>query len=116
MEEDGPADTKTRECTKGAAKAVQAMHGDSFSANRVPAGPKTTSTSFGVKTESPALPYGHDIAVENGAAAPKSCLSPLEMRTTTATRGLLPTGKLPQRHVQPSTTQLFGSARSKKQF
>ena len=32
---DGPSDTKTRECTEGAAKAVQAMHGSSFSANRV---------------------------------------------------------------------------------
>ena len=55
MKTDGLADTKTRECTEGAATAVQAMHGDSFSANRVQAGPKTTSTSFGVKAESPAL-------------------------------------------------------------
>ena len=30
MEADGPSDTKTRERTKGAAKAVQAMHEDSF--------------------------------------------------------------------------------------
>ena len=33
MEADGPADTKTRERTEGAATAVQAMHGDSFSAS-----------------------------------------------------------------------------------
>ena len=59
MEADGPSDTKTRERTEGAAnKAVQAMHGDKFSANRV----------------------------ENGAAAPKSCLSP------TAAVCLLPAG------------------------
>ena len=32
--------------------------------------------------------------VENGTAAPKSCISPLEMRTTTAASGLLPTGKI----------------------
>ena len=32
MEVDGPADTKTRECTEGAATAAQAMHGDGFSA------------------------------------------------------------------------------------
>ena len=32
MEADAPADTKTRERMEGAAKAVEAMHGDSFSA------------------------------------------------------------------------------------
>ena len=42
MEADGPSDSKTRERTEGATKAVQAMHGISFSANRVQAGPKTT--------------------------------------------------------------------------
>ena len=93
MEADGPADKKTREHTEGAVKAVQAMHGDSFSANRVQAGPKTTSTSFGVKAKPPALPCRDDVVVENGAAAPKSCISPLEMRTTTTVGGLLPTGK-----------------------
>ena len=31
--------------------------------------------------------------IENGAAAPKSCLSPLEIRTTIAAGGLLPTGE-----------------------
>ena len=35
MEADGPANTKTRECTEGAATAVQAMHGDSCTAQRV---------------------------------------------------------------------------------
>ncbi|CAM9461205.1 unnamed protein product, partial [Ascophyllum nodosum] len=73
MEADVPADKKTRERTEGAAKAVQAMHGDSFSANRVQAGPNTTSTSFGVKAKPPALP--------------------LEMRTPTAAGDLLATGK-----------------------
>ena len=32
MEADGPANTKTRERTEGAAKAVQAKHGDSCTA------------------------------------------------------------------------------------
>ena len=32
MELDGPAETKSRERTEGAATAVQATHGDSFSA------------------------------------------------------------------------------------
>ena len=31
IEADGLSDTKTRERTEGAAKAVQGMHGDSFS-------------------------------------------------------------------------------------
>ena len=48
MEADRIANTKTRERTEDAAAALQAMHGDSFSACRVDPGPKT-STSFGVK-------------------------------------------------------------------
>ena len=80
------ADEKTRECTEGAATAVQAMHGDSCTAKRVQAGP-TTSTSFGVKAKSLALPCRDDL-VENGDAASKSCLSILEMRTPTAAGGL----------------------------
>ena len=35
MEEDGPADTKTRERTEGAAKAVQAKHGIIYTTQRV---------------------------------------------------------------------------------
>ena len=93
MEADVPADKKTRERTEGAAKAVQAMHGDSFSANRVQAGPNTTSTSFGVKAKPPALPCRDGVLFENGAGAPKSCPSPLEMRTPTAAGDLLATGK-----------------------
>ena len=88
MEADDPADTQTRERTEGAAKAVQAMHEDSFSASRVGPDPKTKSTSFGVKDKPPAFPYRDDVVVENGTAAPKSCLSPLEMRTATAGRWL----------------------------
>ena len=53
MEADGQADTKTRERTEGAATAVQAMHGDSCSANRVDPGPKTTSISFAVRPNLP---------------------------------------------------------------
>ena len=89
-----PSDITTRERTEGAAKAVQAMHGDSFSENRVDPDPKS-STSFGDdSTGPPALPCSRDDAlVDNGAAAPKSCLSPLGMRSPTATGGLLPTDK-----------------------
>ena len=94
MEADGPACTKTRERTEGATKAVQAMHGDSCSADRVEPDPKTNSTSFGMMAEPPDLPFTGDVLVENGAAAPKSCLPSLEMRTATVAGGLLPTGEI----------------------
>ena len=93
MEVDGQADTETRERTAGAATAVQAIHGDSCSANRVDSGPKTTSTSFGVKTDPPALPCRDDVLVDKGSAVPKSCISPLETCTTLAAGGLPPTGE-----------------------
>ena len=91
VEADVTADKKTRERTEGAAAAVQAKHGDSCSAKRVQAGP-TSSTSSGMKAEPPVLPRWDDVLIERGAAAPKSCLSPAEMRTPTAAGALLPTG------------------------
>ena len=91
-EVDGPADAKTRERTEGTAKTVEAKHGDSGTAQRVQDGPKI-STCFGVMAEPPALPCKDDVVVENGAAAPKSCLPLLEMRATTAAGDLLPTGE-----------------------
>ena len=93
MEADRQANTKTRERTEGAAKAVQAMHGDSFPARRVDPGPKTNSTSFDVIAEAPAFPGRYDVVIENGAGAPKSCLPSLKMRSPTAAGGLLPTGE-----------------------
>ena len=83
MEADGQANLKTRERTEGAATAVQAMHGDSCTAQKVQNGPKT-SISFGVKAGPPDLPCKEDVLVEDGAAMPKSCLPPMEMRTTIA--------------------------------
>ena len=64
MKADGPPGTKTCEGTEDAAKAVQAMHGDSFSANRVDPDP-ICSTSFGVKVKPPALPCRDDVVVES---------------------------------------------------
>ena len=93
MVADGQANTTTRERMEGAATAVQAIHGDSCSATRVDPGPKTNSTSFGVKAEPPALLCRDDVLVENGAAAPKSCLPPLKMRTTTAAVAYFPPAK-----------------------
>ena len=107
MEANGPADTKTRERTEGAAKVVQATHGDSFSASRVNPDLKTNSpSSFGVKAEPPALPCRDDVVVENGAAAPKSCLSPLDShnvsrRWLTSRRKNLYSNK---DHLQPATS------------
>ena len=94
MEEaDGHANTKTQERTEGATKAVQTMRGDSCTAEqKVQDGPKTSITS-GVEAEPSDLPCREDVLVEDGATAPKSCLPSLEMRTTTAAGGLVPTGK-----------------------
>ena len=94
VEVDGHANTKTRERTEGAATAVQAIDGDSCSATRVDAGPKTNSTSFGVKVEPPALPCRDDVLVKKSATAPKSYLLLLEMRSPSAAGGSLPTGKI----------------------
>ena len=90
MNADGPANTKTRERTEGAAKAVQAKRGDSCTAKRAQDRPKI-STCLGVIAEPPALPCRNDVVVENGAAAPKSCLPSLEVCSLTAAGGLLPT-------------------------
>ena len=92
MEADGQASTRTRERVEGAATAAQAMRGDCSSARQVEPGP-TNSTSFGMKAEPPALVPCRDISVvECGAAAFKSCLPSMEMRTSTAAGGLVPTG------------------------
>ena len=93
MEADGHANTKTQERAEGAATAVQTMRGDSFSARWVEPGPNTNSTSFGVKVEPPTLPCRENVVVESGDAAPKSCLPSLEMRSSTAAGGLVPTGE-----------------------
>ena len=94
MEADGHANTKTQERTEGAAKAVQAMRGDSCTAEqKVQDGPKTSIT-FGVEAEPPDLPCWEDVLVEKGATSPESCLPSLEMRLSTATGGLIPTGEV----------------------
>ena len=87
MKTDGPTDTKTRECTEVAATAIQAMNGENVSASRVNPGTRTTSTSFGVMADPPVLPCMDDVLAENGAAALKSCLLPLEMCSPTAASG-----------------------------
>ena len=79
MEADGQADTKTRERTYGAATAVQAMRGDCFSAHRVEPGPNTNCRD--------------DVVVESDATASESRLPSMEMCSSTAAGGLVPTGE-----------------------
>ena len=93
VEADGQPNTKTRKRTEGAATAVQAMRADGFSARRVEPGPNTNSTSFGVKAEPPTFPCRDDVVVESGNAASESCLPSLEMHSSTAAGGLVPTGE-----------------------
>ena len=93
IEADGPANTKTQERTEGAATAVQAMRGDSCTAEqKVQDGPKASIT-FGMEAEPLDLPCRDDVLVEGGDAAPRSCLPSLEMRSPTAAGSLVPTGE-----------------------
>ena len=111
MEADVPVDTKTRERTEGAATAFQAMHGDSSSTNQVDPDPICLTSSGDDSTRSPALPCSRDGAlVGNGAAAPKSCLSPLEMRSPTAPVAYSPPAKPLQRRASPCISRVYGSA------
>ena len=95
MEATVTADKKTRKRTEGAAAADRAKYtGDSSSTNQVDPDQIICSTSFGMKAEPPALPCRDDILVDEGAPAPKPCLSPVEMRTLTTADDLLPAGKV----------------------
>ena len=90
MEADVPTDKKTRKRTEDTA-ADQAKHGDICSAKRVDIDP-TSSTSFGMTAEPSAVPHRDDILVDKSTAAPKPCLSPVEMRKLTTAGDLLPAG------------------------
>ena len=93
MEAAGPANTKTQERTEGAATAVQAMRGDSCTAEqKVQDGPKTSIT-FGVEAEPPGLSCREDVLIEGGVTTPKSCFLSLGMDSPTAAGGLVPTGE-----------------------
>ena len=46
-----------------------------------------------MKAEPPTLPCWDDVVVESGEAASESCLPSLEMHSSTAAGGLVPTGK-----------------------
>ena len=105
---DVPADKKTRAGTEGAATAVQAKNGDSCSANRVDPDPKQSTSFSDDFTGPPALPCSRDDAqVGNGASAPKSCISPLEMRTPTAAGGVYSD----EDHLRPATSLVLPDRR-----
>ena len=117
MVADGQANTKTRERTEGAATAVQAIHGNSCSTDRVDPDPMCSTSYGGDYTGSPAPPCSRENGlVDNRAAAPKSCLPSLEMRSPTAAGGLLLTAKLLQLRGPLSTSHLFGSTRPRRRI
>ena len=93
MKADRHANTKAQERTEGAVTAVQAMRGDSCTTEqKVQDGPKTSIT-FGVEAEPSDLLCREDILVEDGATTPESRLPFLEMCSSTAAGGLVPTGE-----------------------
>ena len=80
MEANGPANTKACERTEGAAIAVQAMRGDSCSADLVDPDLMCSTSSGNDSTGPPAPPCsGKNALGDNRAAAPKSCLPFLEI-------------------------------------
>ena len=90
MEADVPSDSKTCERVEGTAAAVQAEHGDSCSANQVNPDLMCLISFSDDSTRPPTLLCSRDDAlVGNGAAAPKSYLSPLHIGTPKAAGGLL---------------------------
>ena len=90
-EADVKPDTKTRKHMEDAA-ADRVICGDSSSAQVDP--DAMCLNRFGDESTEPlALPcLRDDTLVDKGTEAPKPCLSPVEMRTLTATGSLLPTG------------------------
>ena len=93
-EADAPTDTKTRKHTEGSTAAERVISGDNSYAEIDP--DRIYLASF---EDDSTGPRGHpcsrdDVLVDNGAAAPKPCLSPVEMRTRTAAGGLLAAGKV----------------------
>ena len=100
------------------------MRGDSCTtAQKVQDGPQT-SISLGVMAEPPDLPCREEVLVKDGATSPESCLPSLEMHSSTAAGGLVPTGEASTatetNFNQPplrfhSTEETYSEASSKKE-
>ena len=88
MEADGPVDTKTRERRAPLPQFKRCME-----IAVLPTGLIPTRCVLPASVMTAPDCSGENAMVDNGSAAPKSCLPPLEMRTTTAAGGLLPTGE-----------------------
>ena len=114
MEADVTADKTTCEGTEAAAAAVKAKHGESCSAKRVQGSP-TSSISFGMKAESPALPRWDDVLVDIDAAAPKPSLSPVRMREQPPVTYFPPVKPL-QRRASFITSRVLCSARLRRRI
>ena len=92
MKADVTENTKPRKRMEGAAAAERMKSGDNSSAE-VDSDPICLASFGGNSTVLPALLCSRDDAlVDDGAAAPKPCLSPVKMRTQAAADSLFPTG------------------------
>ena len=108
VEADVNPDTNARMHTEDAA-ADRVISGDNSFAQVDP--DPICLTIFGDDTTEPlALPRRDGVLVDKGTAVPKPCLSPVEMRTLTATGGLLSAGTAFQRQGPTLTSHLIGSA------
>ena len=88
-EADVPSDKKTRKRMEDV--AAERVTSRDNSSPQVDTGPIYLTSLGDDSTGPPALSCTRDNTLaDNGAAAPKPCLSPAEMRTRTATGGLLP--------------------------
>ena len=112
---DGQANTKTHERAEGAATAVQVMHGDSCTAQKVKDVPKI-STCFGVMAKPPSLRCRDDVVVENGAAAPRSCLNSWRFAHQQPLVAYFLLEKSVQQQRPPSTSQNYGSTRPRRRI
>ena len=90
METDVKPDTKTCKRMEDVA-ANRVISGDN-SYTQVDPNPICLTSFSDDSAGLPALPSRDNALIDKGAAAPKPCLSPVEMRTLTAAGGLLPTG------------------------
>ena len=88
MKADVTTDSKTRKGTKGVAAAERLISGYNSSA-QIDTDPIRLTSFDDDSIGSPALPCSrNDALVDEGSAAPKPCLSPVEMRTRTAAGGI----------------------------
>ena len=96
-EADVEPDAKTHTHTEGAA-ADRVKHGDSSSSARVDHDPMRLASFDDDSTEPLAFSmiYRDEAPVDEGAEAPKPCLSPGEMNTTTTAGGSPATGTAPE--------------------